>query len=252
MGGYYYIITFIIGLLLGSFFNVIIFRFNTKKSAIKGRSRCVKCNSVIKWFDLIPVLSYFLLKRKCRYCGGKISPSYPVVEIATAISLLLFLWKNPTLSFPTVLGVFAVLLFLLIIFFDIRFFIIPDKILVLLVPAIVGLKFLGDDTDFYQLLISASALTSFFAILFLVSRGRWIGMGDVKLIFLIGFLLGYPASYLAVLSAIWFAAIFSVVLLVNRTGNMKTEVPFGSFLSVSTIIFIIFNNELQEISKLFY
>lgn len=252
MGFYFYVFLFLIGLAIGSFFNVIVFRFNTNKNATKGRSRCVKCDSIIRWFDLIPVLSYFLLKGRCRRCKDKISPMYPIVEIATATSLSLFFVKNPILSYLTLLDVFIIFLFLLVAFFDIRFFIIPDKILVLLVSATAGLKFLGDNTNFYQLLISASAIASFFGILFLVSRGRWIGLGDIKLIFLIGFLLGYPDGYLAVLSAIWFAAIFSVALLVSRKGDMKTAVPFGSFLSASTIIFIIFNNELQEISKYFY
>lgn len=123
--------------------------------------------------------------------------------------------------------------------------------LVLLAVAAISLKLLADNTDFYRLLISAFGLTSFFAILYIVSKGRWIGLGDIKLIFILGFLLGYPMGYLVLVTAVWLAAIFSIALLLAKKATAKTEIPFGSFLSIATIIFIIFNNELQEISKYF-
>ena len=251
MGLYYYILTVLIGLALGSFFNVVIFRFGTGKSIIRGRSKCTNCGSVIRWFDLAPVFSYFILRGRCRGCKGKISLIYPVVETATAIILLLLFMNAPATFHLTGVNAIIVLLLTLIIFIDIRYLIIPDKILVLLAGAAVGSKLLADNADFYRLLISAFGLTSFFAILYMVSRGRWIGLGDIKLIFLMGFLLGYPMGYLSIVAAVWLAAIFSMILLVVGKANAKTEIPFGSFLSVATIIFIIFNNELQEVAKYF-
>jgi prepilin signal peptidase PulO-like enzyme (type II secretory pathway) len=149
------------------------------------------------------------------------------------------------------ISAFIVALFTLIIFIDIRYLIIPDKILILLAGAVVGSKLLAHNADFYRLLISAFGLTSFFAILYVVSKGRWIGLGDIKLIFLIGFLLGYPMGYLAIVTAVWLASIFSIILLAAGKANAKTEIPFGSFLSAATIIFVIYNNELQEIAKYF-
>lgn len=247
----YYVLIFIVGLILGSFFNVLIFRFNIGKGVVKGRSECTSCNSIIRWFDLVPVLSYFVLKGRCRRCGAKISPLYPVVEVTTATSFLLLFIRSP-LSYSTLLSALIVSLFLLILFFDIRYFIIPDKILVFLAAAVIGLKLISGNANFSHLLISALGLTAFFAILFLVSNGRWIGLGDIKLIFLIGLLLGYPISYVVIISSVWLATAFSIVLLVLKKANMKTEMPFGSFLSVTTIIFIIFSNELQKISKYFY
>ena len=252
MGIYFYILIFIIGLTLGSFFNVIIFRFGTNKGVVKGRSKCQNCDSVIRWFDLVPILSYFMLQSRCRECGKKISPLYSVVEISTAIVLLLLFLNTPVVSYLTALDAFIVLLLVLIIFLDILYFTIPDKILALLAIVAVGLKLLTGNTDFLYLLISALGLTAFFAILYAVSKGRWIGLGDIKLIFLIGFLLGYPTGYLAIVAAVWLAAIFSITLLLIKRATTKTEIPFGSFLSVTTIIFIIFNNELQKISRYFY
>lgn len=256
MGIYFYIFIFLIGLSVGSFFNVVIFRFGTDKSIVSGRSKCLNCNSIIRWFDLIPVLSYFVLKSRCRKCNIKISPLYPVVEISTATVLLLLFLNTPVVSYLTALNAFIILLLILVIFFDIRYLIIPDKILLLIATSIVVLRFNLNTTlnitDLYWLLITAFGLTSFFAILYIISKGRWLGFGDVKLIFLIGFLLGYPMGYLAIVTAVWLAAIFSIILLVQKKATAKTEIPFGSFLSTATIIFIIFSNELQKISRYFY
>ena len=252
MESYYYVLALLIGLSLGSFFNVIIFRFDSGRTVVKGRSECLSCRSVIRWFDLIPVLSYFILRGRCRKCKENISPLYPIVEISTAVILLLLFLNTPVISYLTLLNTLVVLLLVLVIFLDIRYFIIPDKIAILLTAATIGLKTLGNNEDFLYLLISALGLTAFFAILFLVSKGRWIGLGDIKLIFLIGLLLGYPMGYIAIVSSVWLAALFSMALLVVKKATMKTEVPFGSFLSATTIIFIIFGNELQKISKYFY
>ncbi len=248
---FYYFLIFLVGLSVGSFFNVVIFRFNGKKSITGGRSKCLNCGSSIRWYDLIPILSYIILRGKCRECKKKISPLYPVVEVSTAAILLLFFLNTSVISLLTGISAFIIALLVLIVFFDIRYLIIPDKILVLLIIAVVGSKLLSDNTDFYRLLISALGLTSFFAILFLASRGRWIGLGDVKLIFIIGLLLGYPLGYLSVVLSVWTAAIFSIALLVSRKATAKTEIPFGSFLSAITIIFIIFNHELQEVARYF-
>lgn len=252
MGLYFHVFIFLIGLAVGSFFNVIIFRFNTGRGVIKGRSKCGNCLSVVKWFDLIPILGFFMLKGRCRKCKGKISPLYPIVEISTATTLLLLLLKTTVVSYLTVLNIFIVLLFVLIVFIDARYFVIPDKILVILLAAVIGLKIVGDNTHPLYLLISSLGLTSFFVILFLVSRGRWIGLGDIKLIFVICLLLEYPLSYIALVLSVWAASLFSLTLLATKRATLKTEIPFGAFLSVTTVIFVVFNHGIQEISKYFY
>jgi len=251
MGYIFYLIVFLIGLSLGSFFSVIVFRFNTDKSVAKGRSKCVNCQSTLKWYDLIPVFSYFALKSRCRNCKANISFLYPTIELTTAIVLTLF-FAHSKLSPLTVAYATIVLLLLLIVFLDIRYFIIPDKIMVLLAILAIGIKLLTEDGSLVYSLFSALGLASFFVILFLVSKGRWIGFGDIKLVLFIGFLLEYPAGYLAILTAVWTAALFSLVLLFLKRADAKTEIPFGSFLSAATIIFLIFSNELQSFSKLFF
>jgi len=248
---YYLILIFITGLALGSFFNVVIFRFGTGRSIIGGRSECLKCRSIIRWFDLIPVASYFLLKGKCRNCKEKISFYYPIVELTTAIVLVTTFLEGSEITLLLFLNAITVTIFILILFVDIRYLIIPDKLVILLAVMAVSLKIIAVSGNFLQPLTFSLAVTSFFAILFIASKGRWIGLGDVKLIFVIGFLLGYPLGYLSVVLAVWLAFIFSILLIVVRKADMKTEIPFGSFLSASAIIFIIFSSELQKISQYF-
>ena len=212
MGIYFYVFIFLIGISVGSFFNVVIFRFGTGKSVVKGRSKCLNCGSVIGWYDLAPVFSYFILRGRCRKCNVRIPLLYPVVEIATATVLLLLFLNDPVISLSTMINALIVMFLTLIIFLDIRYLIIPDKILVLLAAAALMSLILRLNLNI-GLLISAFGLTLFFAILYVASKGRWIGLGDIKLVFLIGLLLGYPMGYLAIVAAIWLAAIFFSILL---------------------------------------
>ena len=241
-----------IGLALGSFLNVVIFRFRDGKSVFTGRSQCLKCFSTIRWFDLVPVISYFFLKGRCRNCKEKISPLYPVVELVTAVVLFTLFWGAQETSLFLLLKAAMVATFIVVLFMDMVHFIIPDKSVLLLASLTVILKLSTSQKAFLNPLIFALVLTSFFAIIFLVSKGRWIGFGDIKLIFVIGFLFGYPLGYLAIVVAVWIAFIFSIILLAAGKANMKTEIPFGSFLSASAIFFIIFGNELQKITQYFY
>src|SRR3989338_5325553 len=145
----FYLFIFLVGLSVGSFFNVIIFRFGTGKSVVKGRSNCLNCGSVIRWLDLIPVFSYFVLRGKCKSCGISISPLYPVVEITTGALLLLLFLNTPVISYMTMISAFVIAFLVLIIFIDIRYLIIPDKILFLLIGAVICSKLLADNADFY-------------------------------------------------------------------------------------------------------
>ena len=219
---------------------------------MRGRSECANCLATIKWFDLIPIISYFLLKRRCRNCKAKISLLYPIVETTIAIVLLLFFLFRPELNMLVLAHAAVIALLTLIFFLDARYLTIPDKILAMLAVLIVGLKMAEGKSGLANILIFPLGLSAFFGILFMVSKGRWIGFGDVKLIFLIGVLLGYPMGYLSIVASVWLATLFSLILIVAGKANGKTEIPFGSFLSAATIIFLIFENELQEISKYFF
>jgi len=291
--GIYSIIVFIFGLIVGSFLNCVIYRMGIsegkprKKSVsfLRGRSFCPHCKHILSWRDLIPLFSFIWLKGKCRYCHKKISIQYPLVEIATAI-LFVLVWnyefdssavilnavKDPvaflfTMGFLASLGMtiflFAIASFFILIFvYDLKHFLIPDKI-VFPAIAVVFLYQLFRILDFEHCdlfgicnfgfgafssllnpLASAVGATAFFLAIFLISKGKWIGFGDVKLGFLLGLFLGFPKIAVALFISYFIGAIMGVGIIFWRKGTMKTEVPFGPFLIFGTFVALFFGDFL--------
>lgn len=236
---------------MGSFLNVVICRLGTKKKIVKDRSHCPYCQHVLSWQDLIPVLSFIFLKARCRYCGKKISWQYPGVEIAAgllfAAAVIPGLTRNPVcgirgdiIRIPLLL---AIISFLIIIFvFDLKHYLIPDKIVF---PAI-GITFLYlfvgtvADPSLWQWLIipllSALGASLFFLCLVLITRGKGMGVGDVKLAFLIGLLLSWPHILTSLFIAFLSGGIIGIFLVLLKKKKMKSMVPFGPFLVAGTII----------------
>ena len=227
---------FIFGLAVGSFLNCVIYRLEQKKSFLKGRSYCPSCKHVLAWHDLIPVISFFILRGKCRYCGKKISWQYPAVEIATALLFLLIF--NFQFSIFNICFLFFVSCFLIIIFvYDLKHYIIPDSVIY---PAIII-------TFLYNLILNPSFLVQnsilagigaslFFLLIYLISRGKWLGFGDVKLALFMGLFLGFPAIISALFFSFLIGAIIGIILILLKRKGLKSEVPFGPFLIIGTYI----------------
>ena len=232
---------------MGSFFNVILLRLDRKGGILTGRSECPKCSAQLKWYDLIPVFSYLYLRGNCRYCKAEISIIYPLVELTTGLSIVALFWINGLTINPDIIyQLFIISLFLFLIFFDALYLILPDKIIF---PAIV-IAFLFDvifrKPELFNLILSGFLFGLAFGIIYVVSRGLWMGFGDVKLVFAIGLILGYPLGLFAIISATWVAALWGIVLVLLKKANLKTALPFGSFLSATTIIFVIFKDIISE------
>ena len=236
-----YIFVFFFGLIVGSFLNCVIYRLEEGKSFLKGRSFCPDCKHTLSWQDLIPLLSFLILKGKCRYCKKPISIQYPLVELATGILFILIL------NFSTRPGgviLFVVSCFLIIIFvYDLKHYIIPDKIIypVIIVSGIwyfVSGIFLNLYTKYEILntIYSAFGAAAFFLAIVLVSRGKWMGVGDIKLAFLMGLILGFPNILAALFLAFLIGAIIGVGLIAAQKKTFKSEVPFGPFLVTGTFI----------------
>lgn len=244
---------FLIGLSLGSFLSVAIIRLPKKeKGLISGRSRCPHCHHQLAWYDLIPLLSYLWVHGSCRYCHKKISIVYPLIELSTATAFLFYFYRiDYNFDFSTIFQLVFILIFVSIIFSDFLYFIIPDKILISAFVIAVVNHLLFQKEEVASLLITGLILGGIFAIIFIVSRGKWLGLGDVKLIMLIGILFGYPFGFLVVLISIWLGALWGIGLMVLRKATIKTALPFGIFLSIVSIIFIIFYNEIQ-ILKIYF
>lgn len=250
------VIAFGFGVIIGSFLNVYIYRFHTGKS-LSGHSHCLSCGTGLRWFDLFPLVSYLVLRGRCRSCGCKIPARYFLVELFTgslfAISLTL------TLDLPLLLLYWWILAVLVVIFvYDLYHFIIPDKltvILTILVLIQIGYEYWLNPFAFNLLsaqFYTALAGSAFFLILWLYSGGRWLGFGDVKLAFPLGLLVGPAYVFSFVVLAFWIGAGISLLILgyqrlnrgkaslhlTNNTITMKSAVPFAPFLIASSLVIL--------------
>ena len=242
------------GFAVGSFLNCFIYRMEQGES-LKGRSYCPNCKHTLNWLDLFPVFSFLFLSGRCRYCKKEISWQYPVVEFFTAyLFFLVFKFQLP-LSQLVYFGIKDVILLALVLYvtssliaifvYDLKHFIIPDKILF---PA-VGAGLLYQLIFDYNFLISnaifaAFSASLFFFLMFILSRGTWIGFGDVKLAILLGLILGFPNILAGLFLAFLFGAIIGVFLLVLKNKGLKSEVPFAPFLIAGTFLAMFFGQQI--------
>lgn len=249
----FYILIFIIGLCVGSFFNVILFRLDRKKGIMTGRSECQNCHQQLRWHDLIPLISYLYLRGNCRYCRSEISMVYPLIELATGlIFVVFFIVAGPMIGLKEVISLSIILLFFLLIFFDALYLILPDKIVFTAIGASFFFGAFFDRLNLGNLTLTGFLFGLFFGIIYLVSRGQWMGFGDVKLVVAIGLVLGYPLGLFAIVLAVWVAALWGIFLMLFKKADLKTALPFGSFLSASTIIFIFLKGFIEESVKIYY
>jgi len=253
---FFYLIIFLFGLIVGSFLNCLIYRLEKKESFLKGRSYCPRCKHQLSWQDLIPLLSFLELGGKCRYCKQKISWQYPLVEISTAlIFLLVFIFQSSIfnefliINFLTLIYYWIIAVFLIIIFvYDLKYYIIPDEIIypAIVIALIFNFKFLifGQAPIFKLSILSALGASAFFLAIFLVSRGKWLGFGDVKLAAFMGLFLGFPNILVGLFLAFFIGAIIGSVLILTNKKKLKSEVPFGPFLVTGTLISLFWGREL--------
>lgn len=262
-------IFFVLGIIIGSFLNVVIYRLNTSKS-LGGRSACMSCQNKLSWYELIPLFSYLGLGGRCRNCKTRISPQYIFVEFITGfIFAALFLKFQDVLfsslvTFAISYAYYAIAFSLLVVIavYDIKHKIIPDMLaLAFGLLAFVGIFFFNIDNvsgvfSVYwhlptMLELSSGALIALpFAFLWLISGGRWMGFGDAKLALGIGWLLGVSQALSGLALAFWFGAIIGVSLVIllkhSKTAKlrMKSEIPFAPFLVFGTFIAFMFGLNL--------
>ncbi len=257
--------TFILGAVVGSFLNVVILR-TEKGVPPTGRSQCPHCNTTLTWKELIPVLSYAFQRGKCRTCGTPLSLQYPLVELLTATlfalvgytmlatgTLTLELYQAPTLALGVALSIFALhlviwSLFTVITVYDLRTKLIPDLFSFTLIGAALLLMVVSGNVSIAWLIAGPLFYVPYW-VLWRVSEGRWIGLGDAKLSWGIAWFLGPALGGTAVLFAFWIGAICSLSLIGiqrlteararSKNGNaltLKSEVPFGPYLVLGAFI----------------
>ncbi len=233
------------GLIFGSFLSMLMPRLHDEEKGIfMGRSHCPHCKKELRARDLIPLFSYLWLRGHCSACKEKISFWYPATELVTGLSfaLLYFQVQNPTL-FLWLAPHFLVLIF--IFFYDLRYKEIHDAVMLpAIVFALIASFSIGDAVSS---LIGAAVAVSFFGLQYLLSRGRWIGSGDLRIGAFMGLLLGWPMTLIGLLSGYVIGSAISLILLATKNATPKTAVPLGPFLVLGTLLAFFFGDTLLDL-----
>lgn len=245
-------VIFLYAIAIGSFLNVLADRFARNESVVKGRSYCESCKKTLGLLDLVPVFSFLFLRGRCRYCRKKLSWYYPIVEITTGILFVYtFWWLQPLVnpSFNLIYYFFLVSSLIVIFFADIKYGIIPDKVLF---PAII-ISFLYILLTiphlFFSHLLSAIGAFLFFFLIFFLTRGKGMGFGDVKFAFLIGLVLGFPNIIVAFYIAFLTGALISLILIAGGKKKLRgSTIPFGPFMVFGMFIALYFGEYIQQLS----
>nr|WP_191560716.1 A24 family peptidase [Metabacillus idriensis] len=231
------------GLLLGSFFNVAGLRIPNKQSIVAPRSSCPGCHHTLTAGELIPVVSYLLQGGKCRKCKARISPLYPFVELMTAIlftiSPLLVGWSK-----ELVIALTLISLFMILFVSDIKYMIIPDKVLLFFAGLFIIERIFIPLTPWWDSLIGAAA--GFFLLygIALLSRGKGMGGGDIKLFAVLGLVLGWKLVLLSFFLSCFVGSIVGVVGILIGKVKRKQPIPFGPSIMVGTVAAYFFGEEL--------
>jgi leader peptidase (prepilin peptidase) / N-methyltransferase len=236
----------IFGFIVGSFLNVCIYRLPRNKSIILLNSFCPSCEKPIKLYDNIPILSYLILKGKCRQCGAHISIRYPMVEFITAFLFFLLL-KKYGLSFEFFVRIIFISLLVVIAFIDLDFRIIPDILSIGGLIAGFVLAFLRKPLFFWQdafygILISGGVLSAISFVYWFFTKKEGIGSGDIKLICMIGAFCGLKGAIFSLLAGSFLGVLIGVPLMLVKGEDVKYAIPFGPLLSLSTLIFMFFGD----------
>jgi leader peptidase (prepilin peptidase)/N-methyltransferase len=241
------VISIIFGAIIGSFLNVCIIRLPNEESIIVPGSHCPYCHSPIKFYDNIPLISFLLLRGKCRKCKKEISIQYPLIEGITAISsFLLFLKYGVSLSYLFYFSFVAALIVITVI--DLYHQIIPD---VISIPGMgVGLLsalILPQITFFNSLIGMILGGGSLFVVATLYQwlfKREGMGGGDVKLLAMIGAFLGWESVIITIISSSLIGSITGIIMIIFKGKNFKYAIPFGPFLSLGAVITLFYKGEI--------
>ncbi len=247
------ILSVILGAIVGSFLNVCIYRIPSEKSIVFPASHCPACEHPIKIYDNIPIISYILLRGKCRNCGEKISPIYPGVELLTAaLSFLLF--RKYGLSLGYLFSLIFTCTLIVITFIDLKRLIIPDII------TLPGIPLFALAAIFFMDITPASSLIGILAgggCLYLVALGyqlltkrEGMGGGDIKLLAMLGGFLGWQSLWFIIMASSLIGAVAGISAMIFKGKDTKYAVPFGPFLSIAAVAYIFWGNAVMNL--LFY
>lgn len=237
------IIAFIFGLVFGSFLNVVIYRYDQWLSILKDRSACMHCKQQLRWYDLVPLLSYVTLGGKCRYCRKPISWQYPVVELSMALLVAVFYSRifdsgllTPLIGSIALIGAVAAVGAMIVIFFhDLYEQMVPDLMAYILLAGSVVFSFIYFDSWLITLLGLVVGVAPI-ALIVYPSKGKWMGEGDVKIAAALGALVGYPNAVVFLVSTFLVGGLFGSLAIASKQAKLKTAVPFVPFMIIGALI----------------
>lgn len=252
---------FILGASIGSFLSVVIYRISKKtQGIIAGRSSCPHCKKTLRSLDLIPILSYIKLRGKCRFCKKKISSRYLTLELLTAFAFITiffrfpFFSENPDIHYGFSLDLELMLKFWLhlvystfligIFFYDLHYSAIPDLLLFPLIAITLIGSFIIGQPDSMSMIIAIGIAVLFFGGQILLSKGKWLGEGDLYLALGLALMFGWKMLLVAIMLSYILGALVSIVLLVTKKAQGKSKIPFGPFLVLGSFITIFFGEEI--------
>ena len=246
----YTFLVLILGLCVGSFVSALTYRAPRGISIAKGRSFCPHCKAKISWYDNIPLFSFLFLRGKCRNCGKKISLRYPFIEGAIALGFLYIYsstcslgshevvcrWNESlgTINLAFLFFVFSLLVAIFVI--DLERQIIPDNLVFILFSVTTLFLLLGLSQFFFVNFLTGFLAATFLLLLFLITKGKGMGLGDVKFAVFAGVFLGWPQSVTWLFASFLIGAFVGLALILLRKASFGKHIPFGPFLVVSFFI----------------
>ncbi len=240
-----WLIIFLFGSIIGSFLNVCIFRIQKEESIVFPTSHCGSCNTKLKGKDLVPIVSFFTLKGKCRYCNEKVSIQYPLVEVATGILfVIVYLKFGLSIDFLKFVTLTSVLLVIGIIDYKTQYVYSS----VIITGIAFGIIFLiitlitGEKLNLTNIIIGAFIPSLILAIIVLTTNG--MGWGDVEIIFMIGIFLGLKLNLLNLFISIILGGVYAIYLIVFKKRNGKEAIAFGPYIVAATFITFICGNQI--------
>ena len=241
------ILIFLLGTIIGSFLNVCIYRIPKGQSIVYPPSHCANCSTPLKWYNLIPILSFIFQKGKCRYCGEKISLQYPIVEFFNGVLYLMLYNKfGLNLGFIFYSIIFSILI--IIFFIDLYHQIIPNGLNISILVLGIIYKFLqfilyNKTPDLINSLLGLIVSSGVFLLIIIISKGG-MGGGDMKLIGVLGFIMGLKKIALTIFLSFIIGAIISIFLLLFKIKGRKDPIPFGPFICLAFMIVVFWGDGL--------
>jgi len=245
---------FFYGLFIGSFLGVCISRIPEEKSVIRPRSHCEACGRTLKFIDMIPIVSYLISKGRCRYCGDKLSLQYPIIELLTAC-IYVIIYKVYGFNISSVYYMIFSSLLIIITFIDFKHMIIPNGLIltgIILIILYNLLFYIFTSLDMNNMFVYSANLRDsllggligygvFFIIVVVTGA---MGGGDVRLMGILGLAFGIKGIAFIAIGSFIIGAIISVILMITKIKGWKDMIPFGPFISITALIYILYGNEI--------